>query len=367
MKLSIAIPCYNEEGNVKRIPEELMPILEKTGYDFEVIFIDDGSTDGTVNEVNSLGDNHIKLVSHGSNKGLGEAVKTAIKESAGDLLILLDADLTFHPREIPKLLDEYARSKPSCVIGSHLMRGGKMGSVQFYRKVLTRTLNFAYSIMFGKKLSSYSSIFRLYDLKILKKLKLTRSGFDINAEILFQLIREGYEIKEVPVTLGVRTIGESKIHTFSEIRNHMRLLYLVSIWRLKMPLISLWPRMKARYPVFFGVGVIGFLIVLSVSWLLTQIFGIWYLTSYIIATAIQLSLVFFLHGRISFKGHGGKGFWKRYFYFIVFYLAMAGINFLIMYWLVSLVGLNYIFSIFAVNIVLSLATFSFNHFFIFPK
>jgi len=230
-KLSIVVPCFNEEDNVPRFAIELFEPIAKFVPETEFIFVDDGSSDKTVKLLSELcrPRPNTKLVQHERNKGLGAAVRTGIDASTGDAILTLDADLTFHPGEFQNLYRAYADGV-DCVMGSPLL--GQMERVPLIRRVLSHGVNLAYCLLLGRKITATSSLFRLYRAASVKALTLTSNGFDINAEIVIKLIQMGAVVKEVPATLLTRTGGVSKISTSREIKNHIKLLTKVFIWRL---------------------------------------------------------------------------------------------------------------------------------------
>lgn len=232
MKLSVVVPCCNEEQNVPRFATELWPFLEQSGLDFEVVIVDDGSKDATVAEVEKLNKPQIKLVRHEVNRGLGAAVRTGINAASGDLLIILDADLTFHPKLIQNLLD--ARQKhpeADFVIGSPNL-GGYGKDIPAWRLWISKLANFVYQLLLGKQITSINQIFRLYKTEQLKQLSLTSVGFDINAEILFKLVFKGKSFTEVPAELTSRIYGVSKLNYVREIRRHIVLIMKIIKWKL---------------------------------------------------------------------------------------------------------------------------------------
>ncbi len=232
--ISIIIPAYNEQENIPRIEEELIPVMDNLGCDYELVIVNDGSHDGTEEEIFKLKSkfDNINLVRHNRNKGLGCAVRTGIEHIQGELVITIDADFTFHPRDIPRLLEKYGGTKADCVIGSHLHPDGNVDGVITYRLWLSRVVNRIYALLMGGRISSYSSIFRLYKAGELKKLDLKSTGFNINAEILFKLLQNGGRVVEVPVALTTRKYGTSKLRTGREIKNHLILLSKILLWKL---------------------------------------------------------------------------------------------------------------------------------------
>lgn len=230
-KLSVVIPCFNEEANLRRFPDEVFAPLEKTGPELEVVLVDDGSRDATFTEMAALGKRFrfVKVFRHAKNLGLGAALKTGFSLSTGDAILALDGDLTFHPNQVPALLAAYGPGV-DCVMGSPFL--GSVRDVHPVRLFLSRSVNSIYRAMLGRRLSSVSAIFRLYRASKLKSLALSSTSFDINAEILFKLLAADADVVEVPVALGRRTHGVSKINTPREVRNHLRMFVRILKWKL---------------------------------------------------------------------------------------------------------------------------------------
>mgnify|MGYP001585297750 CR=1 FL=1 len=232
MKLSVVIPCCNEEQNVPRFAGELWPVLENSGLDFEVVIVDDGSKDQTIQEVEKLNKPQIKLVKHEVNKGLGAALRTGINAATGELLIMLDADLTFHPKLIPNLLAARLNHPDAdFVIGSPNL-GGYGKDIPAWRLAISKFANFVYRVLLGKPITSINQIFRLYKTEQLKQLNLTSVGFDINAEILFKLVFKGNKFVEIPAELTNRLYGVSKLNYAREIRRHIALMAKIIKWKI---------------------------------------------------------------------------------------------------------------------------------------
>lgn len=231
--LTVAIPACNEEENIKRIEKELIPVMKSIRMPYEILIIDDGSKDKTAEEARKLIKKYktVRLIQHGKNLGLGAGTRTGIKNAKGTILIFLDADFTFHPREIPKLVEKYMSGDYDCIIGTQFGKGGKT-KMQAHRKFLSKSVNTLYKFMLGKNITTMSSIFRLYRKSALKRISMKSNNFDICAEILFDMIKKNKRIEEVPVTLTTRIYGESKISNTREIKNHLKLLSKIAKWRV---------------------------------------------------------------------------------------------------------------------------------------
>lgn len=232
LKLTVIIPCYQEKDNVKRFAEEVFPCFGDVAQSVEYILVDDGSTDGTDKEIKFLANTHpeIKIITHPRNLGLGVSVRDGIQLATGDAILTLDADLTFHPNQIQNLLREY-REGIDCVMGSPLK--GKTDHVSWFRCFLSWGVNCVYQILLGQPVTSTSSLFRIYRSSSIKMLNLTSDSFQINAEILFKLIKSQKKVIEVPAKLTRRIYGKSKINFYREIKNHLKMFYQISRWKMK--------------------------------------------------------------------------------------------------------------------------------------
>lgn len=230
--LSIIIPCYNEEENLISYNKELFPYLDSLKLKYEVVLVNDGSKDNTLKKMQKIKKKrkNIQIISYQPNGGLGYALRKGIKAAKGDLTVTLDSDLTFHPNLIPRLLEAYKKYNVDCVIGSpNLDKYDE--SIPFYRIFLSKGVNVMYWILLGKRITAVSPIFRLYDTKKLQKLDLISNKFEINAEILFKLLKIKCKIIEVPAKLTIRKFGVSKLNSKREIINHLKLMAKMLIWK----------------------------------------------------------------------------------------------------------------------------------------
>lgn len=232
MKLSVVIPCFNEEENVRRVAPELLPVLDGLPMESEVVLVDDGSTDGTAREIKNIRDPRVRLVAHEKNQGLSAAMRTGIAAASGDLIVFLDSDFTFHPKLIPQLISAFEANHVDFVIGSPKL-GGYAKDIPAYRLMVSKVANVVYALLLGKRATSINQIFRLYKAPALKALRLTSKGYEINAEILFKLVFAGKTFVEIPAELTVRKFGVSKLRYGREFRRHAVLLMKIVAWKLK--------------------------------------------------------------------------------------------------------------------------------------
>jgi len=238
--LSVILPCYNEEENIKRIPEELITELDELGLTYEIIAVNDGSSDRTLEELEKLKTKYqqIKIINHETNKGLANAVKTGIKNTTAKLTVTLDADFTFHPRQIKNLLERFKKGDADIVIGSPTLGKGYSKDIPRYRIWLSQGGGILYKIALGKDITAVTPIFRLYKTEQLKEIQLNprptpKGGFDINAEILAKMLIKKRKVVEIPAELTIRQYGESKINNSKEIVRNLMLVIKILWWRMR--------------------------------------------------------------------------------------------------------------------------------------
>jgi dolichol-phosphate mannosyltransferase len=227
--LSVVIPAWNEARNVRRYPSELFPVLAELGMPVEAVLVDDGSKDDTVAVATAAGA-PLRVVSHARNQGLGAALRTGFAEARGELIVTLDADLTFAPALIPKLLERFQRGDVDVVSGSPKL-AGYGADIPQWRIAVSRLATLVYSRVLATDITSVSPILRLYRAADLRQLDLGSVGFDINAEILFGLIRQGKRVAEIPAPLTQRVFGESSLNYRREMVRHLRLVSKMLLWR----------------------------------------------------------------------------------------------------------------------------------------
>lgn len=211
MKLSVIVPVYNERKTIK---ESLKRVLaEKTPK--EIVVVDDGSTDGTRQEIKKLRDDEIKKIFHHKNLGKGAAIRTGIKQAIGDVLVIQDADLEYDPRYYQKLLSPIISGRTKVVYGSRLktMRlklWGKNKTRLPLHLIVNRFLTLLTNLIYGSNLTDMETCYKMMDKEIYSKLRLESNRFEIEPEITAKILKLGYKIFEVPITVKLRGYEEGK-------------------------------------------------------------------------------------------------------------------------------------------------------------
>lgn len=234
IKLSVMMPCYLEEENLEVILPKIDEVLKKLGVNSEILVVDTmspmDSTPDLCGKLCEQGMGSLRYVPRRGGNNYGDAIRTGIKEARGEYLIVLDADGSHNPKDIARLYHEM-ESAPNCtvVIGSRYMKGGDTDN-GFILKLMSRTLNVFYRVLFRLKVKDVSDSYRIYRTRLLKRMDLECDNFDVVEEVLIKL-RDRYpkrEIREIPVYFNKRAYGESKRDLWKFI-----LSYLSTIRRLK--------------------------------------------------------------------------------------------------------------------------------------
>lgn len=212
MKLSVIIPCYNEKKTIKKIIDKIF--LQK--INLEIILVDDGSDDGTVNIIkNYKSDSRVKIVYHLKNKGKGAAIKSAVKFITGDLVLIQDADLEYNPKDYKKILDKFKKDKNVKVVyGSRVLNKnnhqGKMTLMRFIRIIGNKMLTLFSNFINSQNLTDAHTCYKSFRVNTFKKIILKEDDFSFCSEVNAKLSRMNINIEEVPISYSGRTIAEGK-------------------------------------------------------------------------------------------------------------------------------------------------------------
>ena len=237
MDLSIVIPCYNEEDNISRLQRELVPVVADLARNrsLEVVFVDDGSTDGTAAALHSAFDGEtrwpVRIVSHDRNRGLGAALRTGLGAARGDVLVTTDSDGTYRFTEIPALL---ARLTPNVdiVTASPYHPQGRVAGVPAYRLVLSRGSSLLYRLLVNWHLNTYTALFRAYRRRAIENITIQSDGFLAGTELLVKATLSGARTAELPAVLYVRKYGVSKAKIARTIWAHLAFQWRICLHRL---------------------------------------------------------------------------------------------------------------------------------------
>jgi glycosyltransferase involved in cell wall biosynthesis len=206
-KLTIAVPVYNERERVSQALKELTstPLPVET----EIIVVDDGSTDGTWEQLahTALPD-HVRLIRHSQNRGKGAALRTALEQATGDVFVPFDADLEYDPSDLAGCLVPLIRNDADVVYGTRAF--GSHTAFSFWFVIGNKLVALWTNVLFNVFLSDIETCYKMVRTDILRTLDLRSDDFDIEAEITAKLLRAKHKPFEMPINYKARTRAQGK-------------------------------------------------------------------------------------------------------------------------------------------------------------
>lgn len=216
MKAVVVIPTYNERRNVAVLAPRLANALKRHHASASILVVDDGSEDGTPDEVRRLAKSYpIELIERGHKAGLGSAYACGFRQALArrpHVVVQMDADLSHAPEAVPRLIEAVAAGR-DVAIGSRRVEGGKSSEWSGYRKAVSFIANFLAKHVARVRTNDATSGFRAYKASALRKLlgHAKASGYDFQIEMTWLAERMHMRITEVPITFRNRAYGRSKL------------------------------------------------------------------------------------------------------------------------------------------------------------
>lgn len=206
MKLSVIIPIYNEIESIR----EILDRVQNTKLAWEILLVDDGSTDGTRDLLQELdGIDQVKVILKEKNEGKGSAVVAGIRAAKGDVMLIQDADLEYDPRDYPTLLKPIEEGLADVVYGSRFL-GGPRRVVMFWHMVANYLLTFMTNILFNTILSDMETGYKVFRKEVVEGLTIHAKRFDFEPEFTAKILKRKYRIFEVPITFNPRDYSQGK-------------------------------------------------------------------------------------------------------------------------------------------------------------
>jgi glycosyltransferase involved in cell wall biosynthesis len=223
-QVSVVLPCLNEENSIEICIKKIKDVFEKEKIDGEIIVVDNGSTDRSVEIVKKYND--VKLLFE-PQKGYGSALRCGIENAQGEYIIMGDADNTYDFYEIPKFLEKLKEGY-DLVIGSRFKGKILKGAMSFSHKyignpILTGMLR----VFFGGNISDAHCGLRGFTKQAYQKMNLKTTGMEFASEMVIHALKKKLKIAEIPITYYPR-IGESKLSSFRDAWRHIRFMLLYS-------------------------------------------------------------------------------------------------------------------------------------------
>lgn len=203
--VTVVLPAYNEaailEDNFAVLEAYLRALGEK--YRFEILLINDGSSDGTREIAEAVAARHenVRVIHHTTNLGLGQAFRTAFGKSRGDYVVTLDIDLSYEPEHIGALLEKISATRTQMVLASPYMAGGQLSNVPWLRRTLSIWANRFLSLFAPGKLSTLTCMVRAYEGAFIRDLVLRSTGMEIMPEMVYKTMIMRGRIAQIPAHL----------------------------------------------------------------------------------------------------------------------------------------------------------------------
>jgi glycosyltransferase involved in cell wall biosynthesis/protein-L-isoaspartate O-methyltransferase len=211
--LSILVPLYNEEELIGTLLRRVLDAQLPEGLDREIVVVDDGSTDDSVEIVQALVRQHpnaIHLIRHDRNQGKGAAIRTAIENARGEFSIIQDADLEYDPREYSKMLRPLLTGEADAVYGSRFLVSGERRVLYYWHSLANRILTECCNIAADVNLTDMETCYKAFVTSLVRSIPIRSNRFGIEPELTIKLARRQARIYEVPISYHGRTYEEGK-------------------------------------------------------------------------------------------------------------------------------------------------------------
>ena len=220
--VSVIIPAYNEEGTLA----EVIRRVSALALDLEIIVVDDASTDHTAEIAQSFGE-PVRLLRQAANQGKGAAIRRALPEARGEVLVIQDADLEYWPEDLPSLTEPFSDPEVKAVYGTRFRP--LRPPMRLANYIANRILTLAARVLFLADITDEATCYKLIRRETLLGLDLRCQRFEFCPEVTAKLLRSGVRIQEVPVRYNPRTVEQGKKITW---RDGFEALYTLLRYRL---------------------------------------------------------------------------------------------------------------------------------------
>ncbi len=212
-KLSIIIPCYNEEKLITAILDKVLQGTLKYDLEKEIIVVNDGSADGTAETLKNFvtQNSYIHIIHQEKNLGKGAAIRSALTKVSGEVIIIQDADLEYDPNDYNKLLQPIVEGYADVVYGSRFIGDGPHRVLFFFHTIGNKLLTFLSNLFTGLNLTDMETGYKMFKTEIIKQINLKENRFGFEPEVTAKLSHiKNIRFYEVGIAYYGRTYTEGK-------------------------------------------------------------------------------------------------------------------------------------------------------------
>ncbi|MGB8536740.1 MAG: glycosyltransferase family 2 protein [Acidobacteriaceae bacterium] len=217
--ISIVVPCYNESKTLETIIARVL-VADVSGLEREIIIVDDGSRDESVNIAKALAERHpnIRVLEHSVNQGKGAALRTGFQAATGEIILVQDADLEYSPSDYPRLLAPILDDRADVVYGSRFRSGSEMRVLFFWHNVGNSVLTLFSNMMTNLNLTDMETCYKVFRREVIQAVTIQENRFGFEVEITAKIARLPVRprIYEVGISYSGRTYSEGKKITWKD-------------------------------------------------------------------------------------------------------------------------------------------------------
>jgi glycosyltransferase involved in cell wall biosynthesis len=206
MKISVVIPVFNENETIR----EIYDTVKAVDIDKEIILVDDFSSDGTRQILQSLADDSTKVLMHDRNMGKGAALRTGFGQATGDIVIIQDADLEYDPGQYHKLIQPILDNKADVVYGSRFVTGDYRRVLFFWHSLGNKFLTLLSNMLTNLNLTDMETCYKVFRREVLEKITIEENRFGFEPEITAKIAKLKVRIYEIGISYSGRTYKEGK-------------------------------------------------------------------------------------------------------------------------------------------------------------
>lgn len=226
--ISIVIPMFNEEGSIIDTIDDLTSCINKSGITYEILIIDDNSTDNSKFIAKKLSNQNenIRYLLNENNRGFGNAVKFGLNNFKGDVVVIAMADASDKPEDILTFYKKLISTNSDCVFGNRFCKGGETIKYPFIKLIINRIFNNFIRIFVQRNYADYTNAFKMYKKEVIESLRpFKSSGFSLTLEIPLKVIKNKYTYEVVPNSWTNRKAGYSKLNILKNSKSYLLIFF----------------------------------------------------------------------------------------------------------------------------------------------